>query len=104
MLAANPLISVTPGLMIWTIICFLIALFVLAWFVIVWASMADDPILTFHDAAIIQLVNGMIPNGPGAGRLDDLEGRRRQHPFRRSQVRSHLRSSVHGPGRRREMK
>ncbi len=33
----------------------LIALFVLAWFVIVWASMADDPILTFHDAAIIQL-------------------------------------------------
>src|SRR5436305_13459495 len=29
MLAANPLISVTPGLMIWTIICFLIALFVL---------------------------------------------------------------------------
>ena len=28
-LAANPLISVTPGLMIWTIICFLIALWVL---------------------------------------------------------------------------
>jgi F-type H+-transporting ATPase subunit b len=28
-LAANPLISVTPGLMIWTIVCFLIALFVL---------------------------------------------------------------------------
>src|SRR6266566_2660555 len=27
MLAANPLISVTPGLMIWTIVCFLIALF-----------------------------------------------------------------------------
>ena len=27
--AANPLIQVTPGLMIWTIICFLIALFVL---------------------------------------------------------------------------
>jgi F-type H+-transporting ATPase subunit b len=27
--AANPLISVTPGLMIWTIICFLIALWVL---------------------------------------------------------------------------
>jgi F-type H+-transporting ATPase subunit b len=27
--AANPLISVTPGLMIWTIVCFLIALFVL---------------------------------------------------------------------------
>jgi F-type H+-transporting ATPase subunit b len=27
--ASNPLISVTPGLMIWTIICFLIALFVL---------------------------------------------------------------------------
>ena len=33
----------------------LIALFVLAWFVIVWASMADDPILPFRDAAIIQL-------------------------------------------------
>ena len=29
MLAANALISVTPGLMIWTIICFLITLFVL---------------------------------------------------------------------------
>jgi F-type H+-transporting ATPase subunit b len=29
MLATNPLISVTPGLMIWTIICFLIALYVL---------------------------------------------------------------------------
>ena len=29
MLGANPLISVTPGLMIWTIVCFLIALFVL---------------------------------------------------------------------------
>jgi F-type H+-transporting ATPase subunit b len=28
-LASNPLIQVTPGLMIWTIICFLIALFVL---------------------------------------------------------------------------
>ena len=28
-LAANALISVTPGLMIWTIVCFLIALFVL---------------------------------------------------------------------------
>ncbi|HEY0415335.1 MAG TPA: F0F1 ATP synthase subunit B [Gaiellaceae bacterium] len=29
MLASNPLIQVTPGLMIWTIICFLIVLFVL---------------------------------------------------------------------------
>jgi F-type H+-transporting ATPase subunit b len=28
-LGANPLISVTPGLMIWTIVCFLITLFVL---------------------------------------------------------------------------
>jgi F-type H+-transporting ATPase subunit b len=28
-LASNPLISVTPGLMIWTIVCFLIALYVL---------------------------------------------------------------------------
>ena len=28
-LAANPLIQVTPGLMIWTIVCFLICLFVL---------------------------------------------------------------------------
>src|SRR5437763_8577630 len=29
MLATNPLISATPGLMIWTIVCFLITLFVL---------------------------------------------------------------------------
>ncbi len=29
MLAANPLIEVVPGLMIWTVICFLITLFVL---------------------------------------------------------------------------
>ena len=29
MLGSNPLIQVTPGLMIWTIVCFLIALFVL---------------------------------------------------------------------------
>jgi F-type H+-transporting ATPase subunit b len=29
MLASNPLIQVTPGLMIWTIVCFLITLFVL---------------------------------------------------------------------------
>jgi F-type H+-transporting ATPase subunit b len=29
LLATNPLIQVTPGLMIWTIVCFLIALFVL---------------------------------------------------------------------------
>jgi F-type H+-transporting ATPase subunit b len=29
LVAANPLIQVTPGLMIWTIVCFLIALFVL---------------------------------------------------------------------------
>ncbi|MGZ4256638.1 MAG: F0F1 ATP synthase subunit B [Gaiellaceae bacterium] len=29
LLASNPLIQVTPGLMIWTIVCFLIALFVL---------------------------------------------------------------------------
>jgi F-type H+-transporting ATPase subunit b len=29
MLAANPLIQVTPGLMIWTIVCFLITFFVL---------------------------------------------------------------------------
>jgi F-type H+-transporting ATPase subunit b len=28
-LAANPLIQVTPGLMIWTVVCFLITLFVL---------------------------------------------------------------------------
>src|SRR6187455_2354470 len=28
-LATNPLIQVTPGLMIWTVVCFLIALFVL---------------------------------------------------------------------------
>src|SRR5213596_3714092 len=29
LLGTNPLISVTPGLMIWTIVCFLIALYVL---------------------------------------------------------------------------
>ena len=29
LVASNPLIQVTPGLMIWTIICFLIVLFVL---------------------------------------------------------------------------
>jgi F-type H+-transporting ATPase subunit b len=29
MLAANPLIQATPGLMIWTIVCFLVVLFVL---------------------------------------------------------------------------
>src|SRR4051794_11928945 len=29
LLAANPLIQVTPGLMIWTIVCFLMTLFVL---------------------------------------------------------------------------
>ncbi len=29
MLATNPLIQVTPGLMIWTIVCFLVVLFVL---------------------------------------------------------------------------
>src|SRR5215831_18897894 len=29
MLASNPLIQVTPGLMIWTIICFAVAFFVL---------------------------------------------------------------------------
>ena len=28
-LATNPLIQVTPGLMIWTIVCFLVTLFVL---------------------------------------------------------------------------
>jgi F-type H+-transporting ATPase subunit b len=29
MLASNPLIQVIPGLMIWTIVCFLVVLFVL---------------------------------------------------------------------------
>jgi cell division protease FtsH len=33
----------------------LILLFVLAWFVVVWGSMADNPILPFSDAAVIQL-------------------------------------------------
>ena len=33
----------------------LIVLFVLAWFIIVWASVADNPILPFSDAALIQL-------------------------------------------------
>jgi len=43
MLAANPLISVTPGLMIWTIVCFLVALYVLKRF-------AFGPIQTMIDA------------------------------------------------------
>jgi len=42
-LAANPLISVTPGLMIWTIVCFLITLFVLKRY-------AFGPIQTMIDA------------------------------------------------------
>jgi F-type H+-transporting ATPase subunit b len=42
LVAANPLISVTPGLMIWTIICFLITLFVLKRF-------AFGPIQTIID-------------------------------------------------------
>ena len=29
LLATNPLIQVTPGLMIWTVVCFLITFFVL---------------------------------------------------------------------------
>src|SRR5947199_246671 len=33
----------------------LLLLFVLAWFIIVWASMADNPLLPFSDAALIQL-------------------------------------------------
>lgn len=35
----------------------LLLLFVFAWFVIVWASMADNPLLPFTDAALIQLVD-----------------------------------------------
>ena len=42
MLGANALISVTPGLMIWTIVCFLVALFVLRRF-------AFGPIQTLID-------------------------------------------------------
>ena len=42
-LAANALISVTPGLMIWTVVCFLIALFVLK-------KYAFGPIQTMIDA------------------------------------------------------
>ena len=33
----------------------LLLLFVAAWFIIVWASMADNPLLPFSDAALIQL-------------------------------------------------
>ena len=33
----------------------LLLLFVVAWFIIVWASMADNPLLPFSDAALIQL-------------------------------------------------
>lgn len=35
----------------------LLLLFVVAWFVIVWGSMADNPLLNFSDAALIQLVD-----------------------------------------------
>ena len=42
-LAANPLIQVTPGLMIWTIVCFLLTLFVLKRY-------AFGPIQTMIDA------------------------------------------------------
>jgi ATP-dependent Zn protease len=35
----------------------LLLLFVLAWLIIVWASMADNPLLPFGDAALIQLVD-----------------------------------------------
>ena len=42
LVASNPLIQVTPGLMIWTIVCFLIALFVLKKF-------AFGPIQTMID-------------------------------------------------------
>ena len=43
LVASNPLIQVTPGLMIWTIVCFLIALFVLK-------KYAFGPIQTMIDA------------------------------------------------------
>src|SRR6476620_10151978 len=43
MLAANPLISVTPGLMIWTIVCFAITFFVLR-------KYAFEPIQQMFDA------------------------------------------------------
>ena len=52
MLAANPLISVTPGLMIWTIVCFLIALFVLKRF-------AFGPIQTMIDARRDQIAQSI---------------------------------------------
>jgi F-type H+-transporting ATPase subunit b len=51
-LAANPLISVTPGLMIWTIVCFLIALFVLKRY-------AFGPIQTMIDARREQIRNSL---------------------------------------------
>jgi F-type H+-transporting ATPase subunit b len=52
MIAANPLISVTPGLMIWTIVCFLIALFVLKRY-------AFGPIQTMIDARREQIRNSL---------------------------------------------
>ena len=52
MLAANPLISVTPGLMIWTIVCFLIALFVLKRY-------AFGPIQKMIDARREQIRNSL---------------------------------------------
>ena len=41
LLGANPLIEVNPGLMIWTIVCFLVVLFVLKRFAF-GADPADD--------------------------------------------------------------
>jgi F-type H+-transporting ATPase subunit b len=51
-LAANPLISVTPGLMIWTIVCFLIALYVLKRY-------AFGPVQTMIDARREQIRNSL---------------------------------------------
>ena len=52
LVASNPLIQVTPGLMIWTIVCFLIALFVLKRF-------AFGPIQTVIDARRDQIARSI---------------------------------------------
>ena len=52
LVASNPLIQVTPGLMIWTIVCFLIALFVLKRF-------AFGPIQTMIDARRDQIARSI---------------------------------------------
>ena len=52
LVASNPLIQVTPGLMIWTIVCFLIALYVLKRY-------AFGPVQTMIDKRRDQIANSI---------------------------------------------